>query len=569
MAMEAGGIEQELATPVPQSQVEYLAELRGRVHDLREDHALPDDDSQIMLARRIQAGDAAAARELVRMNRPLIGFVVGDYAGDRAGESQLLIEAAKSLIESARRYNPYRHGTFAEHASMGIIASLQDEIPWSEGLDPADEQKSTAQMVGLLRGIAVRRKEEPAEEWVPTIREEVAADSPVTDTELPEELSGNSAAVRSKPKRASGPAETNSLTPFRRTGKVPAQRVKAWIEGLNKGDPEAREKIIRWLLPYVLHRAGKQDQSRYDFDDLVQAAALELVREVDRFDTAKGSDVRAVAYTRINGAMIDHIRTEERSRGVSRVVAPAEGAEELTPEEQEALDKKNAAKRTSKIAFSLNDADVWFDPESDTDVEAEVIERNNDSPLKKRIEAALQLLPPQQRETIELRHGLNGKEEHATWRELGEVFGISESGALLKYKTAASNLEKEVQADGDINRLKGHSKPKHLSVRTAQWKLLDKLGELLDTPLNPDEIETVLTCLPGWKYKTGLYKGSVYTALTREVYEIPQDVKVTVESPRKYFGSHTSPTDKSLVLFVRGELLPRDVLEVLEADLQL
>ena len=89
-------------------------------------------------------------------------------------------------------------------------------------------------------------------------------------------------------------------------------------------DPEARERTIRALLPYVkrIARRIKRLVPGFDVDDLVGDGSIGLIRAVDSFDPARGPTLQQYARRLIVGAMLNGIRrmdpVSERARRIVR-----------------------------------------------------------------------------------------------------------------------------------------------------------------------------------------------------------------------------------------------------------
>jgi RNA polymerase sigma-B factor len=79
----------------------------------------------------------------------------------------------------------------------------------------------------------------------------------------------------------------------------------AWCE---KGDPEARRKLIERHLPLVRSLARRLCGNGDQLDDLTQVGAVGLIKAVDRFDPARGSSLAAYATPTIVGEILRHVR---------------------------------------------------------------------------------------------------------------------------------------------------------------------------------------------------------------------------------------------------------------------
>jgi len=112
----------------------------------------------------------------------------------------------------------------------------------------------------------------------------------------------------------SGPAKKGT-EPAAKTRKVQPMpnEPEVWKQ-IKKGDPGAREKMIRqyvYLVKYVLNRLVSHphlDQDVLDFDDLYSAGVIGLINAVDKFDPKREVKFITYAIPRIRGAIIDELR---------------------------------------------------------------------------------------------------------------------------------------------------------------------------------------------------------------------------------------------------------------------
>jgi RNA polymerase sigma-B factor len=92
---------------------------------------------------------------------------------------------------------------------------------------------------------------------------------------------------------------------------VPGQRsaeqllIDRWVTGR---DPAARDELVRGLLPLARRLARRYDGMGESLDDLVQVAAIGVMKAVDRYDPSRGAPLRAYAERMADGELRHHLR---------------------------------------------------------------------------------------------------------------------------------------------------------------------------------------------------------------------------------------------------------------------
>jgi RNA polymerase sigma factor for flagellar operon FliA len=190
--------------------------------------------------------------------------------------------------------------------------------------------------------------------------------------------------------------------------------VQLWAR-CRAGDASSRGALIERYMPLarsLSRRVRLVDTPLADSDDLASAAFLGLIDAVDRFEPGRGVPFEAYASLRIRGAIIDEIRrTDERGRA-------AAGAE--------------AKPRTLSLDGLVEDD--WR-PFLGTD--DGVDDKFEQEDLCGRVEGALQVLPPRQREVLARYYA-----DALTLREAGKRMGISEARACQLHGRAIVNLRR-------------------------------------------------------------------------------------------------------------------------------
>lgn len=180
------------------------------------------------------------------------------------------------------------------------------------------------------------------------------------------------------------------------------------------GDASSRGALIERYMPLartLARRVRVIQNAVADTDDIASAALLGLIDAVDRFEPNRGVPFEAYASLRIRGAIVDELRRmDERGRGpVAEAQPKALSLDGLVEDEWQ------------PFLVAGDDMDEPFERED----------------LKERVENALAMLPPRQREVLARYYA-----ESLTLREAGARMGISEARACQLHGRAISNLRR-------------------------------------------------------------------------------------------------------------------------------
>jgi RNA polymerase primary sigma factor len=221
------------------------------------------------------------------------------------------------------------------------------------------------------------------------------------------------------------------------------------------GDVEAREKLVRAYLRYVVHTALRHLKKGMPFLDLVQEGTIGLFTAIDKFDVNRG--VRLYHYSHwwisqaitraINdkGALIRiPVHMHEQIRQYQKQVLQLAHALNRYPERHEIaalLDLPVEKVETIEYALmmkmeslddELND-DLWDNGYDDETLSYAEIVDDGDMSLEDWIEkvdlraqmlAALERLSPRAQEIIAMRYGLYNDQVY-TLEEVGKIFGLT------------------------------------------------------------------------------------------------------------------------------------------------
>ena len=184
------------------------------------------------------------------------------------------------------------------------------------------------------------------------------------------------------------------------------------IKKKEKGDLDARNKLIEHNLRLVAHIVKKFDQRPGDVDDLISIGTIGLIKGVDSFSSSKGVKITTYCARCIENEILMYFRSNNKySRDVS--INEAVG-----------FDKDG-----NEIAIQ----DVLKSPKVDFVEDINI--KDNIILLKKYLE----ILQPREKEILVRRYGLFNQEEE-TQKEIAKKLGISRSYVSRIEKRALTKI---------------------------------------------------------------------------------------------------------------------------------
>jgi RNA polymerase sigma-B factor len=236
-------------------------------------------------------------------------------------------------------------------------------------------------------------------------------------------------------------------------GKAQLRAAEEPLNGSNRrGSPEAeRQELVRAHLPLVRAMARRYAQKREEFDDLVQAGSVGLVKAARRFDSTRGVAFATFVAPSVEGEIRRHLR--ERSSGVRLPREIQRMSSELRRVRSELAASLGRAPDVEELAAAL-DADVR---EVDRLIAADLARNPVDLGRDQGVESAAEGEPLAESEYRVLLAGglraLNARERrivflrfHAdmTERQIARTVGISQAHVSRLLEGALTKLRAEL-----------------------------------------------------------------------------------------------------------------------------
>ena len=195
-----------------------------------------------------------------------------------------------------------------------------------------------------------------------------------------------------------------------------AQEEKKYVERMLAGDIEARNVLVEHNLRLVAHIAKKYYTQSDEQDDLISIGTIGLIKAVNSYNLEKNIKLATYASRCIENEILMHLRK------ISKIKSEVSFDEPLN------VDYEGNELLLSDILGTENDM-VYKDIE--TTVEKEMLM------------SSLEKLNSREKEIIELRFGINGKNEK-TQKEVADQLGISQSYISRLEKKILYRLKKEL-----------------------------------------------------------------------------------------------------------------------------
>ena len=235
----------------------------------------------------------------------------------------------------------------------------------------------------------------------------------------------------------------------------------------HSAQPDSMQEMVDNSLPgvrFLAHRIANRLPAHVDVEDLVQVGLIGLLQSADRFDPDRGVKFQTYANRRVEGAMLDYLRSLDwRPRSVRRRGRELEQA--LASAEQRLGESASQEELAQEMGVSAAELDQWIrdacssgewhtttfgDPGSDEgshDLLAEIVDPS-ESPeetvgkqeMLRVMAEAVSGLPHKEHLVLSMYYY-----EHSTMKQIGSVLGVRQGRVSQLHAQAIARLRKRIQ----------------------------------------------------------------------------------------------------------------------------
>ncbi len=244
---------------------------------------------------------------------------------------------------------------------------------------------------------------------------------------------------------------------------------------MTKQQLKKREQLIRRyaeLVRVIVARIAGHLPDWVDYDDLISAGVLGLIKAIDRFDPARGVKFETYATPVIRGEIMEALRAKDwvprgvrrRAREVAQAVAELESklgraptSEEIAAhmdislQEYEAilLDTSRASLLSFEELFSETDerpcSPLAYQLAEPMDDDADPVAALEEKELRRIVANAVERLPEREKLVVALYY-----QEGMTFKEIGAILGVTESRICQIHSQAMARLRAAVIRETEI-----------------------------------------------------------------------------------------------------------------------
>lgn len=243
---------------------------------------------------------------------------------------------------------------------------------------------------------------------------------------------------------------------------------------LSRAEKMRREEFVRRHTPLVkliVNRIAGHLPDWVDYEDLVSAGVLGLLKAIDRFDPSRGVKFETYATPVIRGEAMEMLRSKDwvprgvrrRAREVARAVNDLEAqlgrppvAEEVAEHMDMSLGEYEAILADTARASLLSLEEVFVEgadmpginghqPQSDPDERGDPLAALERDELKRIIAGAVDRLPEREKQVLAMYY-----QEEMTLKEIGAVLGVTESRVSQIHSQAMARVRGAVMREIDI-----------------------------------------------------------------------------------------------------------------------
>lgn len=187
-----------------------------------------------------------------------------------------------------------------------------------------------------------------------------------------------------------------------------------YIEKMNKGDKEARNKLIEHNLRLVAHIVKKYDIHK-ETQDLISIGTIGLIKAIDSFDSNKGKKLTTYASRCIENEILMYLRANKNNYTTLSLDDPISNDDNNGMSLLESLSSPETISISEKVTLEEE---------------------------KKKLMHCFYVLDEKERNIIEKRYGLNGSKEYKQ-KEIAKELNISRSYVSRIEKRALMKLYRE------------------------------------------------------------------------------------------------------------------------------
>lgn len=197
-----------------------------------------------------------------------------------------------------------------------------------------------------------------------------------------------------------------------------AEEEKLYLEELQNGNEEARNKLIEHNLRLVAHVVRKYESSGEDLEDLISIGTIGLIKAIKTYNNERGVRLATYAARCIENEVLMHLRNIKKLKQEVSIYDPI------------GYDKEG--NEISLIDILTSDS--------------EIIEQIEARLQEEKVKDNLGVLNRRERQVIEMRYGIfSGLKE--TQRDIARKLGISRSYVSRIEKRAVGKLVKEISCE--------------------------------------------------------------------------------------------------------------------------
>ena len=183
-----------------------------------------------------------------------------------------------------------------------------------------------------------------------------------------------------------------------------------------ESDPSVRSVLIERNLRLVVYIAKKFDGSSVPVEDLISIGTIGLIKAINTFRTDKNIKLATYASRCIENEILMHLRKIQH--------------------------QKNEFSLDEPLNIDWDGNELLLSDVLGTDEDAVMADLENEEE-RRTVREAVERLSQRERQIIELRYGLNGKEE-MTQKEVADLLGISQSYISRLEKRILDKLKEEI-----------------------------------------------------------------------------------------------------------------------------